>query len=70
MKHSIDTDGLLDRCAACGARARDTEDRAMGTYGVQCSECANSVDLITRPSAAIIKWNQTQRALRDKAARQ
>ena len=58
---SIDTDGILDRCSECGARARFKERNIGFPYGVECSECANAVDYHQTKERAMIVWNQTQR---------
>ena len=61
----IDTDGLLDRCAQCGARARSThyyQDGYPG-HGAECTECANTVGPYATKLRAMVAWNATQRAI-------
>ena len=55
----IDTDGVLDKCAECGARARFV----MVTFGwaVECSECVNCTNIVFYKDKAMTDWNKTQR---------
>jgi hypothetical protein len=52
---SVDTDGILDRCSECGARAGFK----MHDFGwsVECSECANMCPVSFYKDKAMIKWN-------------
>ena len=58
-----DTDGILDRCAECGALAefRGVPSRAY----VQCSECANSTNPLGIVNA-MVEWNKAQRDVKAK----
>lgn len=58
---TADTDGILDRCAECGERARFCTDGRNGLHGVECSECANAVALHATRDRAMVVWNKTQR---------
>lgn len=55
-----DTDGLLDRCAACGARAKFSTDVVIGA-AVDCTECANGTGRCDDQTEAMIAWNKQQR---------
>ena len=70
MKTTTDTDGILDRCAECGARAQFTERDGAGdlAWGAQCSECANSVNFHISLDRAMVIWNQTQRHIANASA--
>ncbi len=62
-----DTDGILDRCAECGARAKFTIGVSATPAGflpnhVKCSECANSIDYTWTSVDAMVEWNEAQRA--------
>jgi hypothetical protein len=61
-----DTDGIIDRCAECGALA---EFRGVGPAGlssrhVQCTECANATDYTWTQADAMVEWNKAQRAIK------
>ena len=62
-----DTDGILDRCAECGALAefRGVPSKAY----VQCTECANSTDYVCRIVDVMVGWNIAQRAIKAMKAR-
>jgi hypothetical protein len=63
MDTEIDTEGILDRCAECGERARFTTGTIadIPAYGVECSECANAIMFGHPKDQAMVIWNQAQR---------
>ena len=62
----VDTDGLLDRCSYCGARAAFVKNV---TWDIECSECANIVQTGKHLKAlAMVEWNKAQRKARSKTA--
>jgi len=58
----IDTDGIYDRCGRCGERCRAI--RWGGKYGAECMVCPNAIDLCETETAAIVRWNREQRAMK------
>jgi len=58
----IDTEGILDRCSDCGARAHRPRAKLIGGWGVECSECANCITNARSRCEAMTKWNKAQRA--------
>jgi hypothetical protein len=60
---AVDTDGLMDRCEQCGARAKVVV-VALGDSVRQrgeCSECAEIGPCDESASMAAILWNKRQR---------
>ena len=68
-RETADTNGILDRCTECGARARFTTDVSNGQHGAECTECANAVAFHATRDRAMVVWNQTQRHIRWRKAR-
>ena len=56
----IDTDGILDRCARCGARARTIMHQSK--HSVECTECPNAIGLFLHDIGAMLRWNKEQRS--------
>ena len=58
-----DTDGILDRCGECEARANERYERIYKYHWIQCSECANSSESFDTKQDAQINWNKQQRKI-------
>jgi len=56
----LDLYGVLDRCSECDARAKTTPVRK--GWLIECSECANCIDVFKNKSEATTTWNKQQRA--------
>ena len=56
-----DTDGILDTCARCGARAAFA--KSFMHHYVECSECGNVTGLYDWPDSAMVSWNKQQRRI-------
>lgn len=65
MIHS-DTDGLLDRCAECGARAGFATNglRWFKHFRAGCTDCCEQTGWFKEKYDAVIAWNLEQRAKR------
>lgn len=59
-KEYPDTNGLLDKCLECNARAKFIISN--GKYSVECSECPNTIGEFHEGfDLAMTHWNQEQR---------
>ena len=61
---TTDTDGILDRCARCGARARWVIN---GVEGTECAEIV-MVPLSEGRSELMTAWNKKQRKIKAEEA--
>ena len=59
---TVDTDGILDFCERCGARAGVVSLSGNPVmHRAQCSECPEVGPSDSTPAGAAIGWNQQQR---------
>lgn len=67
----VDTDGILDRCSECEARARFVvhDDFTSRKWGIECTECANATSLYDDRGTAMAEWNKVQRQERQRQTR-
>lgn len=52
---------ILDRCAQCGGYACWVWNQQNIITSVECSECANAIDIQENKCDAMITWNKEQR---------
>lgn len=64
---NTDTDSLLDRCAACGARAGFEQSDERPQIRARCTECCACGEWhhLKHKDLAVTEWNQAQRHTND-----
>ena len=58
-----DTDGILDKCAECGAHAgwRPTINGDGPEWSASCTDCPNQTPFVATKFDAAVLWNKAQR---------